>query len=427
MYPDRTGRSANTGLGISTMARRAFMRILAMALLALCANAAGARAAEQVDVYLFWAIGCPHCEREIAFLRRVEAEEPRVRVHYLEVSRDAANRRAFKAVAERLALEELAVPLTLVGDAPMAGYATDETSGAELRRRIAYCVASGCPDTVAPTLRSLAAGHGQAEAPRVNTQAPDARAAPRAIPPTILIPLLGEVRTSDLSLPVLTLVLGALDGFNPCAMWVLVYLISLLMNLNDKRRLALIVGTFVFSSGVLYFLFMTAWLNAFLFLGYVRAVTIIIGLIALGGGILSIREFLETKGAMVCKVTGVDDKKKLSARMKELVAAPLTWMTFAGIVFLAFTINSIEFVCSSAIPAVFTQVLALSGLSPLEHYGYIALYDLFFMLDDLLVFGSALLIMSNTGEKYARYCKIIGGAVMLLLGMMLLFAPNLLA
>jgi hypothetical protein len=125
-------------------------------------------------------------------------------------------------------------------------------------------------------------------------------------------------------------------------------------------------------------------------------------------------------------VTGAEDKKKLTSRMRELISAPLTWATFIGIVFLAFTINSIEFVCSSAIPAVFTQVLALSSLSFWEYYGYIALYDIFFMLDDLLIFGSALLVVSNIGEKYAGYCKVVGGAVMLILGILLLFAPQLL-
>jgi hypothetical protein len=238
------------------------------------------------------------------------------------------------------------------------------------------------------------------------------------------LPLFGPADLSSLSLPVLAAVLGLLDGFNPCAMWVLVYLISLLMNLNDKRRLALVTGTFVLASGVLYFLFMTAWLNAFLFLGYLRIVTIAVGLVALGGGILSLKEYLETRGQMVCKITGLDDRKKMSAEIKSLISAPLTWATFLGIVAVAFTVNSIEFVCSSAIPAVFTQVLALQNLGFLEYYGYIALYDLFFMLDDILIFGSALIVVNSAGEKYAKYCKIVGGAIMLFLGIMLLFAPQ---
>jgi hypothetical protein len=198
------------------------------------------------------------------------------------------------------------------------------------------------------------------------------------------------------------------------------------MELNDKKRLWLIAGTFLLASGVLYFLFMTAWLNAFLFLGYVRPVTLAIGLVALGGGILSIREYLETKGAMVCTVTGSGGKKELTSRMRELISAPLTFAVLGGIVVLAFTINAIEFVCSSAIPAVFIQVLVLSHLPTWQYYGYICLYDFFFMLDDLLIFGSVIFVYGQVGEKYAKYCKMLGGFIMLVLGLMLLFAPGML-
>ncbi len=218
-----------------------------------------------------------------------------------------------------------------------------------------------------------------------------------------------------------------MDGFNPCAMWVLVYLIALVMELNDRKRIWLIVGSFVLASGVLYFLFMTAWLNAFLVLGFLRPVTITVGLFALGAGVLGLKEYFETKGALVCKVSGEDDKTKTMDKVRQLVSAPLTWATFAGIVALAFVVNSVEFVCSSAIPAVFTQVLALTNLEWWQHYAYIALYDLFFMLDDLIIFGlAAFAVSSGVGEKYAKQCKLIGGIIMLVLGLLLLFAPHLL-
>jgi hypothetical protein len=172
---------------------------------------------------------------------------------------------------------------------------------------------------------------------------------------------------------------------------------------------------------------MTAWLNAFLFIGYIRAVTILIGLFALGAGILSIKEYLETKGALTCKVVSSDGKKRTAEKMEVLVNAPMTIATLLGIIALAFAVNSIEFVCSAAIPAVFTQVLSLSSLPFLEYYGYIALYTLFFMLDDLIVFGlAAFAISGGIGEKYAKYCKFIGGSIMLVLGAILLFAPQIL-
>jgi hypothetical protein len=83
----------------------------------------------------------------------------------------------------------------------------------------------------------------------------------------------------------------------------------------------LIVGSFVLASGVLYFLFMTAWLNAFLYIGYLRPVTIVIGLVALGGGMLQVREVIQTKGAVVCKVTDEESRKKTMTRVQKIVSA----------------------------------------------------------------------------------------------------------
>jgi thiol-disulfide isomerase/thioredoxin len=176
----------------------ALARALAASLLALLFVTAEAEPAERVDVYLFWAIGCPHCEREIEFLKRLEAEEPRLRVHYLELSSDAANGKAFAMVVDRLALQDPAVPLTLVGDAAMIGYATDATSGEAIGRRIDECLASKCPDTMGSMVLRTLAGAGTEAAPRRNTSAA------RLIPPTITVPFVGEIRTADLSLPVLT-------------------------------------------------------------------------------------------------------------------------------------------------------------------------------------------------------------------------------
>jgi putative Mn2+ efflux pump MntP len=244
-------------------------------------------------------------------------------------------------------------------------------------------------------------------------------------PDKVNLPIFGEIDVMDYSLVTLAILLGTVDGFNPCAMWALVFLISIAMGLKDRRKLVLLVGSFVFASGVLYFLFMTAWLNAFLFVGYVRPIIIGIGLLALGIGIFDLKDFF-MKTPMVCKVGSSGSKKKLAERMQNLMNSPITWATFFGIIALAFVINAIEFLCSAAIPAVFTQTLALKNLPTLSYYGYILLYDFFFMLDDLIIFGLAAFAVNQIGDKYGRWCKLIGGIVLVLLGIMMLFAPNML-
>jgi hypothetical protein len=392
------------------------VRRIAALILALLAFAAGAQPRERVDVYLFWGEGCPHCEREIDFLRRLEAEEAQLRVHYLEVTRDAGNRRAFAAVVERIALEDPAVPLTLVGDASMVGYGGDETSGAELRRMIGYCLASGCPDTVGPLLQAGAGTGAEGRLPAVPQ---------RVIPREVSVPFVGTVAIADLSLPVLTVVLGALDGFNPCAMWVLVFLIGLLVGMQDRVRMWTLGAAFIAGSALVYFLFMAAWLNFLLFMGAVVWVRAAVALVALGGGFYYLREYFRNPDA-ACPVTAPQARRRVFESLRKLANESRFWLALLGILALAFAVNLVELLCSAGIPAVYTQVLALSKISAWQYYAYLALYILVFMLDDLFVFVVAMKTLQVAGvtADYSRFSHLAGGIVLLAIGALLLLRPE---
>jgi glutaredoxin len=353
-------------------------------------------------VHSFYLPTCPHCAEQKPIINELSVEMNNVSFIMHDAS-TADGSRLFYTLALESGMDtsNLGVPTTFVGKKPLVGVHSKQ----EIIDEIAYCQNNciGQKSEEKGTVQSAATGLKEFD-----------------------LPFVGRTDLTSISLPMLALVLGLIDGFNPCAMWVLVYLIALLMNVNDKRKFWLIIGTFVISSGILYFLFMTAWLNVFLVIGYMRIVTILIGMVALGGGILSLREYILTKGALTCKVGDESSHKKTMDKINQIISSPLSVGIFFSIVVLAFVVNSVEFVCSSAIPAVFAQILAISNITDLERYAYIALYDFFFMLDDLLVFGLAALAVTAFGEKYAKYCKLIGGLIMLVMGSILLFAPHLL-
>jgi hypothetical protein len=170
---------------------------------------------------------------------------------------------------------------------------------------------------------------------------------------------------------------------------------------------------------------MTAWLNVFLWVGYTRIITTLVGLIALYMGIVNIREFVTSGGKVVCEVGSIQSRQNTMSKMRQLVSSPLNIATFFGIVALAFAVNSIEFICSSALPAVFTHVLTVTDLPTLTYYLYILLYVFAFMLDDLVIFTlAAFAVKRFAGEKYAGYCHIIGGVIMVGLGVALTFFPE---
>jgi len=353
---------------------------------------------EGFEVHFFYLPGCSDCEEQKPFNEEL-ANTYSIDFIYHNAGEPKESALLSQMLANIGVKDEPEFPVTIFGKQAFGGWESEETTGERIKLALQQCLAGNCPE------------RGIIEEPKDE----------------VILPIIGKLRFSDYSLPSLAIILGLVDGFNPCAMWVLAYLISLIMTLKDKRRIWLLVGSFVFASGVLYFLFMTAWLNAFLLIGYYKPVTIVIGLAALGAGTLNIREFIRTKGAIVCEVGDEESRKKTMRRMEKVVFSPLTLATVAGIIALAFAVNLIEFVCSAAIPATFTRVLSLSHLSTFQYYAYILLYDLFFMLDDLIIFGSAAFAMTSTlGDRYAKYCRPFGGTILFILGVLLLFAPRLL-
>jgi len=369
----------------------------------------------ELTIQFFHMPGCPHCADQKVFHETLKQEYPGLKI----ASHDVSNPEKFELLKDYYEAYEidngrLSVPLTLIGGKYVLGFDSVEITGETIREYVAECTTSGCPDP-----EDILEGRDVALGGEAASEEEEF---------LVSLPFIGPLDLAGFSLPVLAVLLGLIDGFNPCAMWVLVYMIALLLELKDPKRMWLIVGIFLLSSGILYFLFMTAWLNAFLFLGYIRVITVIVGCAALGFGILNLKEYYDTKGALVCKVGDADEKQKTADKMKKVINAELTIFTVGSIIALAFAVNSIEFVCSAALPAVFTQVLSLAEISVFEYYAYILLYVIFFMLDDLIIFSLAAMALSKltTTEKYVGISKILGGVILLLLGIMMLFFPDLL-
>jgi hypothetical protein len=401
------------------MGMRTPLRAWACAITLVLGLAAPAGAASQtVDVYLFWRVSCPHCDREIEFLERLAAAEPRVRVHRFEVLRSAESRELLERVGMVLQADVSAVPFTVIGDAVWIGYLDDATTGAEMKRRIDSCLRGGCPDSVA----QLLAARDQpplAEPPAIDRQ---------RLPATMRLPLLGEVALRDLPLPALTIALGALDGFNPCAMWALIFLLGLLLGVQDRLRMWVLGGAFVVASGAVYFMFMAAWLNLLLFLGMIVWVRIGIGLVALAGAGYQLREYVLSRNE-TCPVTAPETRRRVFEGLRRLAGRRDLYAALAGIVALAFAVNLVELLCSAGIPVVYTQVLTMTGLPLWQYYAYLVLYIAVFMLDDLvvLVLALATLHVSGMATKYARYSHLLGGLLLAAIGAVMILRPEWLA
>ena len=350
---------------------------------------------EKIQIDFFYSATCPICSQEQEFLKTLQEKYPEVEIKKYEVTQSSANQAILKGFYEKFevpARERGWVPATFTPTKYFIGFR--EQTGEEIENCLKECMGVG-----------------------------------EVVPQQIKIPFFGNIDASKLSLPVLTVIFGALDGFNPCAMWILLFLVALLINTRSRKRMWLIAGTFLLVSAIVYFLILSAWLNLFLVISYVNITRILIGALAILVGIWQLKNFI-TYHPGVCRVVGLKSRLEqgLQSRAEKIVTSPLTWVMIGGVVILALGVNLIEFFCSAGLPTIYTRILTLSGLSSLSYYSYLLLYTLVFMLDDLLIFSVAVITLSKVGfgKKYNYWTTLIGGLLMFVLGILLIFKPELL-
>ncbi len=374
-----------------------------------------ALAAETQPVYLtiFYGDGCPHCHDELLYLDILRAEFPNLIIRKLEVWSDVENARLMSKTGQAMSLKISGVPLTIIGNEAISGYFNDKITGARIRSIVTRHSEIGCSDTVGQ-LSGESPGLGSTECRPTSTST------------VINLPFLGTIDFADWSLPLLTILIAALDSLNPCAMWVLLFLISLLFGMENRLKMWILGGLFLLTSVFSYFIFLAAWLNVFLFLGFIYYIRISVGIFAILSGIFYLRQWWREKNGG-CHVTNQDQRRKIMDSLRSITQQKTIWLALIGMVALAFVVNLIELVCSAGLPAIYTQVLALANLPPWRYYLFLLLYVFVYILPSLLVFIVAMKTMRAFGlsTKYARWSNLIGGIVILLLGIMLIFRPSL--
>jgi glutaredoxin len=359
---------------------------LAAALLALWLALVPQAAAARQVLEVFVRQGCPHCAAAEAWLPQLQRAHPELQVRLRHLERDPAALRELREHSRRAGVRAPGVPTFVINGSVLVGFDSPEGMGR--------------------TLQELLQNQRSSEE-RVH-------AGP-----------LGQLSAARLGLPLFTLLLGLLDGFNPCAMWVLLFLLSLLVHWRDRRRMALVAGTFVLVSGAVYFAFMAAWLNVFLVLGLERWLQLVLAVMALAIGGINLRDAWRSQGRFTLSIPE-QAKPDLYARMRRVLQSQALAPSLLGVALLAVVVNLVELLCTAGLPAVYTAVLSQQNLSAWGHYGYLGLYILGYIADDALMVSAAVWALGNQrlSDRSGRSLKGLSGAVMLALGLVLLLRPD---
>lgn len=366
-------------------------------------------ASAKVNVYLFHSDSCPHCKREIEYLKTLDD----VNVKYYEVS---SYSNLLSKVRKELNIKESSVPLTIIGSDYVIGY-SDEIKNNIDSMIESYSEKEHC-DVVEDIIQNKDIKSCVDKNKGIYTKSDDK-----------VLNIFGKkiiFNAKNISLPLISALIGFVDGFNPCAMWVLIFLISMLFNMKDRKKMWTLGIVFLVISALVYMAFMTGIL-ALANSSVGSLFKYVIALVALIGGTINLVSFKKSlKSNTGCQVTDKKKKKKIMDRIKDIVSEKHFVISIIGIMLLAISVNLVELACSAGLPAMFIEILSLNNLSKLEYSLYMLIYMLMFMIDDIVVFIIAMTSLKLTGisNKYTKYSHLVGGIIMILIGILMIFKQD---
>lgn len=361
--------------------------------------------ASGIDVYLFHSNTCPHCKSEIEFLSTID----NINIKKYEIGTYS---KLLTKVRDSLDIKESSVPLTVIGSDYVIGF-NEDTKNQILDMIDSYSKADYC-DIVDDVISNKNTDDCIKQNDGIYNKNSNKT-----------ISILGKKIKFDaksISLPVISILIGFIDGFNPCAMWVLIFLISMLFNMKDKKKMWILGLTFLITSALVYLVFMLGILKIANSIG--NTFKYVIGVIALLGGLVNLNSFRKSLNKSVgCQVTNKEQKKSTINKIKKIVTEQKFIMSLIGIMLLAISVNFVELACSAGLPTMFVEILSINNLNAFEYSIYMFLYILMFMIDDIVIFVIAMTTLKVTGisNKYTKYSHLIGGILMLLIGILMIF------
>lgn len=344
---------------------------------------------EKVNIYLFYSKICPHCQKEEKYFETLkEKYQDKINIYTYEVTENKTNNEIMKSLKKELKENSQGVPFTIIGSKTFLGY--DES----LNERIENTIESYLDE---------------------NTKTDN----------TYTIPILGKIEAKNASIILIAIILGFIDGFNPCAMWILLLLINMCISIKDKKKMLIVCLTFIITSGIIYFLSMLG-IGFILDLTTISYIRNIIAILAIILGIYNLYTYLKTRKQTGCHVVKKEKRKTIITKINNILNNKNTVLMFGGTIILATSVSLVEMACSLGFPTIFLELLSINNIHSFLKVTYLLIYILFYLIDDIIVLFLSIKAFETKGisTKYNKYVHLIGGLIMILMGVLLIFKPE---
>ena len=366
---------------------------------------------KEVNMYLFYGEECPHCHALLEFLKPYLKKNENVKLYKYEVWHNEKNSKLYQEIHELLDDDSNVIPYLIIGNTILTGYNEEKTPDT-IKNAVSFYSHVEYKDKVGVHL-GLVEDNGEEELVYEENE--------------VDIPIIGKRDPKNVPILLSTILIGLVDGFNPCAMWILIFLISMLLGLKDKKRRLALGITFLCASALVYFLFLVSWLSLAEFLDKITYVRAAIAAIAIIFGTIAILQFVKSLNKDDgCEVVNSNNRKRIINSIKKIVKEKSFILAFLGVILLAFSVNIIELLCSLGLPVMFSEILTINEVSTAMKIFYSLIYILFFLIDDIIIFIIAMktLEIKAISNKYAKYSHLIGGIIMLIIGFLMIYKPE---
>lgn len=344
---------------------------------------------EKVNIYLFYSKICPHCQKEEKYFETLkEKYQDKINIYTYEVTENKTNNEIMKSLKKELKENSQGVPFTIIGSKTFLGY--DES----LNERIENTIESYLDENI-----------------KTNN--------------TYTIPILGKIEAKNASIILIAIILGFIDGFNPCAMWILLLLINMCISIKDKKKMLIVCLTFIITSGIIYFLSMLG-IGFILDLTTISYIRNIIAILAIILGIYNLYTYIKTRKETGCHVVKKEKRKTIISKINNILNNKNTLLMFGGTIILATSVSLVEMACSLGFPTIFLELLSINNIHSFLKVTYLLIYILFYLIDDIVVLFLSIKAFETKGisTKYNKYVHLIGGLIMILMGVLLIFKPE---
>lgn len=344
---------------------------------------------DKVNIYLFYSKICPHCQKEEKYFETLkEKYQDKINIYTYEVTENKTNNEIMKSLKKELKENNQGVPFTIIGSKTFLGY--DESLNERIENTIdSYLNENTTTDNI------------------------------------YTIPILGKVEAKNASIILIAIILGFIDGFNPCAMWILLLLINMCISIKDKKKMLIVCLTFIITSGIIYFLSMLG-IGFILDLTTIAYIRNIIAILAIVLGIYNLYTYIKTRKETGCHVVKKEKRKTIITKINNILNNKNTLLMFGGTIILATSVNLIEMACSLGFPTIFLELLSINNIHSFLKVTYLLIYILFYLIDDIVVLFLSIKAFEAKGisTKYNKYVHLIGGIIMVLMGILLIFKPE---